>query len=296
MRKKQTATLVSRKYAKRGPFAETWHRMRKNPGAVFGLVVLSILILLMIYSFIFIDYRQATAMNPTERFQSPNASHIFGTDDVGRDLFMRTIYGTRYSLAVAFGAIAFGFIVGTFFGAIAGFFGGLFEEVIMRASDILASIPAMLLGMVIVTVLGNGLINLMLAVGVTSIPNFVRMTRAAVITIKGNEYIESSQAMGMADFRIVFTQVIPNGLSPLIVTVTTRMGSAIIEAASLSFLGFGVPIPTPEWGALVSAGRNFIKTAPYLTLFPGLFIMITTFACSLLGDGLRDALDPRLKR
>jgi len=296
MSRKHTGTLISRQYEKRGLLAESWYRMRTNPGAVFGLVVLIIIVLLMLYSFFFISYEQVTAMNPSERFLQPSMAHPFGTDDMGRDMFLRTLYGSRYSLAVAFGAIAFGFIIGSFLGAIAGFFGGLFEEIIMRASDILASIPALLLGMVIVTVLGNSLNNLMLAVGVSSIPAFIRMSRAAVISVKGNEFVEASQAIGMANFRIVFTQVLPNSLSPLIVMVTSRMGAAIIEAASLSFLGFGVPVPTPEWGALVSAGRNFIRNAPHITLYPGLFIMITTFACSLLGDGLRDALDPRLKK
>jgi len=296
MSRKQTEVLVSRQHDRRSLFVETWLRIRTNPGALLGLVVLILIILLMVYSFIFISHAQISAYNSANRFQPPSAAYPFGTDDMGRDLFVRTIYGTRYSLSVAFGSIAFAVIVGVFLGAVAGFYGGLLEDVIMRASDVLASIPALLLGMVIVTVMGQSLINLMLAVGVSSIPNFVRMTRASVITVKGNEYVEAAQAIGMPSFRIIFSQVLPNSISPLIVSATARLGVATISASALSFIGFGVPVPTPEWGALVSAGRDFLRTAPHLTLFPGFFIMVTVFACSLLGDGLRDALDPRLKK
>ena len=152
------------------------------------------------------------------------------------------------------------------------------------------------MGMVIVCVLGQSLQNLLIAVGVTAMPSFIRITRSSVLTVRNQEYVEAARSIGMSNFRIIFTQVVPNGLSPIIVTVTTRIGAAIIESAGLSFLGFGVPVPAPEWGALISAGRNFIRTSWHLTLFPGLFIMITVLAFNLLGDGLRDALDPKLKR
>ena len=296
MRKKQSETLVSRKYKKRSLFVESLHRIRTNPGAVFGLVVLLLIILLTIYSFIFIGYDKVVAMDPINRFQPPNAAHPFGTDNMGRDLFIRTIYGSRYSLAVAFGSVGFGLIIGTFLGAIAGYYGGAIEELLMRATDVLASIPALLLGMVIVAVFGASLANLLIAVGISVIPSFVRMTRASVMSVKNNEYVEAAKAIGMSDFRTAFSQVLPNSLSPLIVTATARMATSILQAAALSFLGFGVPVPLPEWGALISGGRNYIMLAPYMTLYPGIFIMVMTFACALLGDGLRDALDPRLKK
>lgn len=291
-----SATSTSRKYTKRSHSAEVWRRIIRNPSAVFGMIVLLILVLCMVYSFIFIDYEQVTAMNASERFMAPCLKHPFGTDDLGRDLLLRTLYGTRYSLAVGFGAIFLALVVGVILGALAGYFGGLFDDLLMRASDILASIPPTLLGMVIVTVLGQSLTNLLIAVGVTTVPIFMRITRASVMTVSGNEFVESARAIGMSNVRIIFTQVLPNGLSPIIVMATSRVGQAIIEAAGLSFLGFGVPVPTPEWGALISAGRNYIKLAPYISLFPGLFIMITVLACNLLGDGLRDALDPKLKK
>lgn len=296
MSRKKTATLLSKQFKKNGMLVEIWLRLRTNPGAVLGLAILVIFILLMVYSFFFISAAQVTAINASERFTAPSAAHPFGTDDMGRDLFVRTIYGTRYSIAIAFGAVGLGAIVGIFLGAIAGYYGGWLEELIMRASDVLSSLPGILLGMVICTILGPGLTNLMIAVGVTVVSNFIRMTRASVLSVKGNEYIESSRAIGMSEFRIVFSQVLPNSLSPLIVTFTARMATAVLAAAGLSFLGFGVPVPTPEWGALISAGRNFLKNAPYLTTYPGIFIMLMAFACALLGDGLRDALDPKLKK
>ena len=296
MSKKNTVSLVSRKYDKKSMLAESWGRIRTNPGAVFGMFVLLLIIALMIYSFIFISYEDITSINPLKINQPPSAEHFFGTDNFGRDLFARTIYGTRYSLAVGFGSVGFGLVVGVFFGAIAGFYGGWVEEIIMRASDVLAAIPALLLGFVIVAALGPSLINLLLCVGISMIPSFVRMTRASVLTVKSSEYVEASKAIGMSEFRTAFTQVLPNSMSPLIVTSTTRLATAILMASALSFLGFGVPVPLPEWGALVSGGRNFLRIAPHLTFFPGIFIMAMTLASSLLGDGLRDALDPRLKK
>ena len=296
MRRKRSQNLISRQYDKRGLFVESLHRMKTNPGAMFGMAVLIITVLMMLYSFIFISYADVIAINPSNRFATPSAAHPFGTDNMGRDLLLRVVYGTRYSLAVGFGAIAFASIIGTFLGATAGYYGGLYEDIVMRSSDVLASLPSLLLGMVIVTVLGNSLTVLILAVGVSAIPNFIRMARASVISVRGLEFVEASHAIGMSNFRIVFSQVLPNSLSPLIVSVTTRVGSAITDAASLSFLGFGISAPTPEWGALVSTGRTFVIEAPHIALFAGLFIMVTTFACALLGDGLRDALDPKLKK
>ena len=296
MRGKQQENLISRQYKRNSPFMESWRRIRTNPGAVFGLCLLLLIILMTIGSFFFISTDQITTINPSNRFSPPSAEYPFGTDDMGRDLFLRTIYGSRYSLAIGFGAVGFGLVIGVFMGAIAGYFGGTLEEVLMRVTDVIASIPALLLGMVIVSVIGPGLMNLLIAVGFSSIAGFIRMTRAAVLTVKGNEYVESAKAIGMSQFRIIFTQVLPNSISPLIVSATSRMATTILSAAGLSFLGFGVPVPLPEWGALIAGGRAFMKMAPHLTLFPGLFIMAITFACALLGDGLRDALDPRLKQ
>lgn len=289
-------TLVSRQYAKRSRMGEVWHHMKRNKGAVVGLCIVAALILIILYSFIFIDFSDVTAQNALNTYAKPSAEHPFGTDDSGRDLLIRVLYGARYSLIIGVGAVFISLLAGLLFGATAGYFGGLIDDIIMRASDILASIPATLMGMVIVVVLGASLQNLMIAVGVTAMPAFIRITRSSVLTVRNQEFVEAARAIGMSNFRIIFTQVVPNGLSPIIVTVTSRIGAAIIESAGLSFLGFGVPAPAPEWGALISSGRAYIRTAPHLTLFPGLFIMITVLAFNILGDGLRDALDPKLKR
>ena len=288
--------LVSKKYHKKNLFVESWLRLRTNPGAVFGLGVIVLMLLLLIYSLIFISFDQIMAINPANRLQPPSASHPFGTDQMGRDVLTRVVFGTRYSLTVGFGAVAIGFIFGVFLGAIGGFYGGWRDETILRVSDIITAVPALLLGMVIVQVLGASLFTLLLAVGISNIPGFARMTRAAVLAVKDAEYVEASRAIGMSEFRIIFTQVLPNSLSPLIVIATSRLATSILMAASLSFLGFGIPPPLPEWGALVSAGRNYMRIAPHITLYPGLVIMLVTFALAILGDGLRDALDPRLKK
>ena len=296
MKRKRSETLISRQYEKKSLLAETLIRMKTNTGAVIGLAILAVLILVMLITTIFVPYSKITAMNAEYRFATPSAEYPFGNDNLGRDLFLRVLYGSRYSLAVGFGAVAISFVVGTFLGAIATYYGGILDEIVMRASDVLAALPALLLGMVIVVVLGNSLTVLMIAVSVSAVPVFMRMARAAVISVKDQEFVEASHAIGMSNFRILFTQVLPNGLSPLIVLVSIRMGIAILDAASLSFIGFGIAQPAPEWGALVSAGRNFVTMAPHVAFFPGAFIMLTVFACTLLGDGLRDALDPKLKQ
>jgi len=295
MSRKKSVTLVSQKYQKKSLFVESLIRIRTNPGAMFGLIVLLIVFLAMLYSLFFISFQEVTAFVGV-RLQPPSKEHIFGLDEMGRDLFLRMLYGSRYSLAVGFGSIGFGLIVGTFFGAIAGYYGGMTEEIIMRISDILASIPPILMGMVIVAVLGPSLMNLLIAIGVSSISGFIRMGRAAILNSAGSEYVESAKAIGMSEFRILFSQVLPNSVSPLIVTATSRIATAVLSAAGLSFLGFGIPVPYPEWGSLISGGRNYMLTAPHITTFPGLCVMVLTLACALLGDGLRDALDPRLKQ
>lgn len=296
MRSKSSQELISRKYDKKGLLIGIWERMRTNPGAVLGLIVLIILLIAMTIGIFTISYDSITKMNPLMRLKPPSSAHWFGTDELGRDLFLRIIYGLRYSYTLAVGAVFLAFILGTFLGSLAGYFGGRVETIIMRSTDIMSSVPTILLGMVIVSVLGGTTLNLVLAIGITSSPMFVRMSRASVLTVRGNEYIEAARAIGMSDFRIVFTQALPNALSPLIVTLTSRMGSAILQIASLSFLGFGVKVPLPELGALVSSGRSFINVAPMITIYPGLFIVLTTFSFAMLGDGLRDALDPRLKK
>ena len=289
-------TLVSQQYSKRSQIVDIWKRLKKNKGALVGLIILAIILLMALYSILFIDYDSVVAMNISERMQGPSLKHPFGTDQSGRDMFLRVVYGSQYSVVIGIGSVVISLIIGSSLGSLAGFYGGLVDDIITRVSDVLASIPSALLGMVIVTVLGQSLTNLVIAVSVTAIPSFIRMSRSSVMTVRSQEYIEAAKAIGMSNAKIIFAQVVPNGLSPLIVTTTARMGSSITQAAALSFLGFGVPVPTPEWGALISDGRIHIRTSGYLTFFPGLMIMIVVLAFNLMGDGLRDALDPKLRR
>jgi len=294
-KKTEAGMLVSKKYRKRSRFGGILHRIKQNSGALAALIILAILFIILVVS-LFISFEAVTESNIKARFSPPSLEFPFGTDNMGRNSFLRVIYGTRYSMAIGFGAVGFAVIIGVVLGSFAGYYGGRVEFFIMRITDVLSSIPGVLLGMVIMTVLGQSLQNLIIAVGVTSIANFVRMTRASILTVREQEFVEAARAIGLPNLRIIFTQVLPNGLSPVIVTTTGSLGVAIIIAASLSYIGFGIPVPHPEWGALISTGRDFARSSPHIMIFPGLFIMMTVLAFNLLGDGLRDALDPKLKR
>lgn len=292
-----TTLRASQKYKKRSTFASIWQQLRKNKGAVIGLVLLVLIILVALLSPYIFDYEtQVIANNVKERMQSPSAAHWFGTDDMGRDIFARVCYGARYSLAVGIVAVMVALVFGVSIGAAAGYIGGVFEDVIMRICDIFSSIPSVLMAIAVVSALGQSTFNLMLAVGIASTAPFIRVARAAVLTVRGEEYVESARAIGSPEWKIVVFHILPNCLSQIIVQATLRVGSAIISASQLSFLGLGVAAPAPEWGSMLSAGRAYIRDYSYMTLFPGLAIMVTVLSLNLIGDGLRDALDPKLKR
>ena len=281
----------------RSQMAEVLHQFRRNKGAMIGSAVVFLIVFIALFADVFLDYdTQVVGQNLADRLQWPSANHWFGTDELGRDIFFRVLYGTRFSCSVGLVAVTIGLLLGVTLGAIAGFYGGWIEELIMRSTDILSAVPNMLLAIVIVSVLGQSIWNLMLAVGITSVPEFVRITRAAVLTVRNQEYAEASKAIGLTNRKIIFKHILPNCLSPIIVQATLRVASAIISASSLSFLGLGVPAPSPEWGALLSGGRKYIRDYSYMTLFPGLAIMITVLALNMMGDGLRDSLDPKLKK
>ena len=290
-----SATLLTRKYRKRSQFGTVIHHIRQNKGAVIGMCIIAALLVTLLAS-LTISYDSVTSMNAANRLAAPSLKFPFGTDGLGRNAFLRAMYGTRYSLAIGAGVVGVATLFGVILGSVAGHYGGIVDDVIMRISDTLASIPGMLLGMVIVTVMGNSLRNLIIAVGIPTIPIFTRITRASALTIRDNEYIEAARAIGLSGPRIILTQVLPNGLAPILVSMTVSFGIAILTAAALSFLGYGVPVPQPEWGAMVSNGREFVQRAPWLQTYPGLLILITVLAANLLGDGLRDALDPKLKK
>lgn len=259
-----------------------------------GLTIIAFLLITALFADLIAPYHYAH-QNLKETFQYPSLKHPFGTDDFGRDIFSRIIYGARISLEVGFISVGISIIVGGFLGAIAGYYGGKLDQLIMRSMDILLSIPSILLAISIVAALGPGLTNLMIAVGISSIPRYARIVQASVLSIRDYEYVEAARAVGSSDLRIIFKHILPNCLAPIIVQGTLGVATAIIVAAALSFIGLGIQPPIPEWGAMLSGGRSFIRNYWFMTVFPGLAIMITVFGLNLLGDGLRDALDPRMK-
>ena len=287
---------VSRKYRKRSRAAEIWRNFRKNKGAMLGLFILCIIFVIALTIEFWIDKDLVIGELVAQRLKPPSWAHPFGTDDKGREMLWRVLYASRYSIAIGFVAVIVSLLVGVPLGAVAGYYGGRTETLIMRVADVFSAIPSILMAVVVVSVLGNGTINLMIAVGISSVPNFVRTTRAAVLTVRNEEYIEAARALGKSNLYIIFMHVLPNCLSPILVLTTLRVASAIITASSLSFLGLGISPPTPEWGSLLNAGKQFIRRYSYLTLFPGLAIMITVLSFNMVGDGLRDAMDPKLKR
>ena len=292
MTKAVKAGAAPRKMSKGG---EIWHRFLKNKGAIVGMIILIILIITALTVDFWLPDEYINGINVLEKLKAPSASHWFGTDEMGRDLFWRTVYGTKYSLAIGFVSVMVSMLVGVPLGAIAGYYGGKLETVIMRITDIFSAIPSILMAIAIVSVLGRTMGNLMLAVGISAVPQFTRITRASVLTVKNVDYVEAARALGKNDAYIIFKHILPNCLSPIIVQTTLRVASAIISASSLSFLGIGIKPPMPEWGALLTAGKTYITGYSYLCLFPGLAIMITVLAFNLVGDALRDAMDPKLK-
>ncbi len=281
----------------RSQLQETWRRLIKNKGAVIGMIFLLLLVVAALLAGIIFNYdEQVIGQDIQNRLQWPSWEHPFGTDELGRDIFIRILYGARYSLLIGCGSVLIGLVIGVIMGSIAGFYGGLVDQVIMRVNDMLYAIPNIMIAVVVVSLFGTSTFNLLLALCVTCATSFVRIARASVMTIRGQEYIESAYAMGLPTWKVILKHIIPNCLSPIIVQVTLLIGSMIIAASSLSFLGIGVPSPAPEWGAMLSSGRSQIRNAPYICVIPGLAIMFTVLALNLLGDGLRDALDPKLKK
>ncbi|MCD4712198.1 MAG: ABC transporter permease [Clostridiales bacterium] len=283
-----------KKRKKSGPWREVWRRLKQNKSAIFGLIVILTLIVVAIFADQIAPYGYDD-QNLRARFQTPNGDHWFGTDNFGRDIFSRIIYGAQISLKVGLLAVGIALIVGGTLGAIAGFYGGKLDNGIMRFIDILLAIPSILLAISIVAALGPELRNVMIAVGVGSIPSYARIVRASVLSLRDQEFIEAARAVGASDTRLILKHIIPNSLAPLIVQSTIGVAGAILSAAGLGFIGLGIQPPLAEWGAMLNSGRQYIRDYPHMTAFPGLAIMVTIFALNLLGDGLRDALDPRLK-
>ena len=269
-------------------------RLWQNKAAMAGLLVILLLILCAIFADVIAPYG-IDDQDLSRRFIRPCKEFPMGTDNFGRDIFSRIIYGTRISLRVGLFATAISAVAGTILGAVSGYYGKKIDNVIMRVVDVMLAIPSILLAISIAAALGPGLRNVMIAISIGSIPSFARMVRASALTVKEQEYIEAARSIGAGDLRIITRHILPNCMAPIIVQATMGVAGAILSTSGLSFIGLGISPPTPEWGAMLSAGRQYIRDAGYIVLFPGLVIMVTILAINLLGDGLRDALDPRLK-
>lgn len=275
-------------------WGQVFVRLRKNRMALFGLAILVCLLLTALFANVIAPFPY-DEQDLFATLEGPSMTHWFGTDEFGRDILSRIIFGSRISLQVGFVAVGFSVAVGGFLGAVAGYYGGKIDNIIMRFMDVLLSIPQLLLAISVAASLGPGLFNLMLAVGIAAIPQYARLVRASVLSIRDQEFVEAAISVGSSDLRIIFKHILPNCLAPIIVQATLGVAFAILIAAGLSFIGLGLEPPTPEWGAMLSGGREFIRDYPYMTIFPGMAIMITILGLNFLGDGLRDALDPKLR-
>lgn len=292
---KRHDTTENIEFKKKSRLNETWYRFRKNKLAVVGLIIFTLIMLCTLLVGFFIPYETSLQTNYENRLQAPSSEHLFGTDNFGRDILARILHASRYSLLMGIGAVAIGITVGGLLGSLAGFYGGRIDTIIMRTTDTILCIPFMLLVLTIVVALGPSLVNVLIALMIAMVPSYTRVIRSTVLTVIGQDYIEAARACGTPDRFIILKHVLPNAIGPIIVQATMTVGLMIIWAASTSFLGMGIQPPTPEWGAMLSEGKDYMLRAPHLVLFPGLAIGITAFSLNLMGDGLRDALDPRLK-
>lgn len=265
-----------------------------NKGAMIALVFLALALIPVFFAEQLAPY-DPIAMDPNSLFQPPNAQHWFGTDQYGRDVYSRVIHGAKYSFQLGFISVGIGCLFGVILGLISGFYGGWTDSIVMRLIDIMLGFPGILLALVVVAILGPSLTNAMIAVGIGTIPSFTRLVRGSILSSKAYVYVEAARAIGCPNRRIVIRHLLPNVIAPIIVFSTLSIALAIIAGSSLSFLGLGAQPPIPEWGAMLSAGRDYLRHQPWISTFPGLAIMITVLAINLLGDGLRDALDPRMR-
>lgn len=285
----------------------TWRRLFRRRSALVGMVILGILVLIAFTAQWIAPYdplKVLIGVEPVKQRQSPcvhffgcpadQPQHILGIDGNVRDEFSRLLYGTRVSLWIGISTVTFAIIIGTILGALSGYFGGWVDNVIMRVMDVLLAFPSLLLAIAIVTVLGPGLTNALLAIGIVSIPSYARVVRSSVLSVREMDYVSATRALGGSNFDILFRRILPNAMTPLIVQGTLGIATAILDAAALSFLGLGAQPPMPEWGSMLGSERNQVFTAPHLVFYPGFAIMLTVLSFNLLGDGLRDALDPRL--
>lgn len=286
--------VMATKETSTGPWRDAWRSFRKNKGALVGAGIVLFFVFLAFVG----PWLAPQGINEqllTDRLKPPSGQYWFGTDDFGRDIYSRIIHGARISLMVGFFSVIGSVVVGSILGIVAGYYGKWIDMIISRVFDIMLAFPSILLAIAVVSVLGPSLQNALIAIAIINIPNFGRLIRSKVLSIKEEEYITSAKAIGMRDIRILFSHILPNSMAPVIVAGTLAIASAIIEAAALGFLGLGAQAPAPEWGKMLADARMYLRNAPWTMIFPGLAIMLTVVGFNLMGDGLRDALDPKMK-
>ena len=292
----KSITLSKKTYKKQNQIKMIWLRFKKNKLAMFGLIVFIFLVLIAVFADFIADYKtMVVRQNMAERFMGPGVDHIFGTDEYGRDIFARIVHGTRISLFVGIVSILVSLIIGSVIGATAGYYGGRVDNILMRIMDVFLAIPSTLLAISIVAALGQGMTNLMIAMCVSQVPRFSRIVRSSILTVKGQEFIEAARCYGAENWWIIFRHILPNAIGPIIVQSTLNVARMILTISGLSFVGLGISPPTPEWGSMLASGRSNMRYYPYLVIIPGIAIAITVTALNLIGDGLRDALDPKMK-
>ncbi len=278
-----------------GELADLWRRLRRNRAAIAGAGIVVVFVALAVLAPVLVPYNPIQG-NLNDRLQSFSGTHWLGTDELGRDLLSRIIYGARISLQIQIVAVFLSLVIGVTLGAVGAYLGGQVDNLVMRAMDVLLAFPSIFLALAIIASLGTGLFNLMLAAGISSVPQFARIVRASILSLKEREFVEAALALGSGSNRIMFRHLLPNCLAPIIVQSTLRMATVLLTASGLSFLGLGVQPPTPEWGAMLSNARSYLIVAPHVATIPGLAIMVVVVGFNLFGDGLRDTLDPRLRQ
>lgn len=286
---------VTRSKKKTSQLKEIWRRYRKNKAAVLGLVILVFILGIALFADLIVPYSKCIEQVGADRLQGPSLTHFFGTDEYGRDLFARVVHGSRFSLFIGVATSLMALVFGAILGASAGYFGGVVDNVICRIIDVFACVPPILLSLAVVAALGTNLRNLIIAITVSCIPGNVRLIRSLVLTVAEQDYVEAARSYGTSTPRILFRYVLPNAMGPIIVNTTMSISDMILSAAGLSFIGMGIQPPSPEWGALLSNAQTYLFTAPYMLVFPGIFIILSSLAFNMVGDGLTDALDPKLK-
>lgn len=274
---------------------EFWRRYRKNKAAVVGLAILVLLIGMTVFADVIVPYEKCIEQVGADRLQGPSQAHIFGTDEFGRDLFARVVHGARYSLFIGVATSLMALAAGAVLGGCAGYFGGMVDNIICRIVDVFMCVPPILLSLAVVAALGTNMRNLIIAITISCIPGNVRLIRSVVLTVAEQDYVDVARSYGASHARIIFKYVLPNAMGPIIVNTTMAISDMILSAAGLSFIGMGIQPPSPEWGALLSAAQSYFMTSPYLLFFPGVFIVLSSLSFNLVGDGLTDALDPKLK-